>query len=180
MDDRIAETASALRTDPQFATSLGLFLVAFSRCENETNQAVCGFLGLQGHTGGPEVVFAIRDFGQRIVLLSRLGKVLTGTPHERGICSDLCSALSFINENRVDLVHGEFSRGSAQGAMVSKAHVKDREIAHKHPQFTTEYVLDLADYAMSVENSLTHFRIGLRKGDWTQQPSLGTRPERPA
>jgi hypothetical protein len=70
MTDQLAELSRILKLDPQFATSLGYFLVAFSRCEESMNHAIWALLGVQGHSGGLELTISVRDFGQRMLLIS--------------------------------------------------------------------------------------------------------------
>ncbi len=150
MIDQHLELSRALKISPQLATSLGYFLVAFSRCEEGMNHAIWAMLKLQGHNGGPEVISSIRDFGQRMMLLNRLSKCLLPTETEQKQWSRAISALQFLNVHRIDLVHGEFVRISAEGERyhvmrtVAEGSSVERRLAQFSPGFLARIIHETA------------------------------------
>ncbi len=180
MTDQLLQLSHALKIGPQFATSLGYFLVSFSRCEEAMNHAIWALLRLQGHTGGLEVISSIRDFGQRMMLLNRLSKRLLPTEVEQKKCSKIISALSFLNDNRVDLVHGEFAIISSTDDQyhVMRTVTQQSTVNRRLSRYSSEFLADLALYAVETEQALAIFRNNFQRGQDQVLPSLDKRPER--
>jgi len=180
MTDQLLQLSRTLKIDQQFATSLGYFLVSFSRCEEAMNHAIWALLKIQGHNGGLEVTSSIRDFGQRMMLLNRLSKRLIPTEIEQKQCSKIISALNFLNDNRVDLVHGEFVGTSQEYSQYSvmRTVAQKSSVNRRMSQFSSEFLAGLAFYGIETEKALVVFRNNFQRGQDHEMPSLDIRPER--
>ena len=144
------------------------------------NYAIWAMLKLQGHNGGLEVLTSIRDFGQRMMLLSRLSKRLVPTKTEQKQWSKAIRALQFLNDHRINLVHGEFVRISAEGERyhVMRTVADGSSVERRLAQFSPEFLDDLAGYGVTTEHALNVLRENLAGGPAREMPSLDTLPER--
>ncbi len=180
MSDHTPQLRRALKVSPDFATSLGYFLISFSRCEEAVNHAIWALLKIQSHDGGLEVVSAIRDFGQRMMLLNRLSKRLLPTDVQKDELSRVLSAVTFLNDERVNLVHGEFQRAPAASdqASVFRTMAQKSSVDRRISQYSKEFLTELALYGLTTEKALATFRKNVLNGTADELPSLDKRPER--
>lgn len=178
MTDQVAYLSSTLRVDQEFSAAFGYFMVAFSRCEEAVNHTTCTLLGIQGHSGGLEVIAAVRDFGQRIMLLNRLSKRVLSTDVEIKQFGRTISALTYLNDHRVNLVHGEIGTAlhGSDSTNVMRTVAQQSAVGRRVYQFSPDFLLDLASYAVEVEKALSIFRINFRSGLDREMPSLDNRP----
>lgn len=162
-----------------YAASVGYFLTAFSNMEEHTNQAIWAILGLSGSTGGHEITTSIRDFGQRMLLLAKLGKARLRAPKNRTDCANLIRAIQFLNDRRVDLVHSAPAAWmpDAEGVVVVRVTSERARVRHVPTAFSTSYLCELTEYALLAYDAIIKFRKNVERGSDLTLPSLDTRPE---
>lgn len=179
MIDKISSLEYRLGIPQSYAASTGYFLLAFSLVEDNMNRAIWELLKLRQDRGGYEITTAIRDFGQRMRLLAKLGKALLDTERDRQDCSKLIKALQFINDVRVQLVHGTLDtwQPGEDWAYLKQSWTQSTRIQHKSEKFTSAYLVDLADYALATNTALIFFGCNFSGEPYQRLPSLDKRPE---
>lgn len=177
---KLSKLKMRLGIDRDYMTAAGYFLMAFSRCEVGMNRAIWAALNLKENRGGHEITTAVRDFGQRMLLLTRLGKALLKTQKNRDDCSSIVRALTFINDDRVNLVHGAFAMWApdTQTVIYERVTPQRSAINYDYPEISAEYLCDLADYALQIDEALQIFSANVQRKLTLPLPSLDKRPER--
>ena len=177
MDNKLDVLNERLGVSQAYAASAGYFLLAFGVAEEEMNRTIWATLSIDGR-GGHEITTSMRDFGQRMLLLLKLGKVLIRNNDIRQDCSNIIRALQYINDQRVDLVHG-FPVGWAaetESTLLERATSERDHVKHKLVSFSAEYLCDMADYALLTAHALRALRQSIERGSRHAPPSLDKRP----
>jgi hypothetical protein len=180
MSEKLSELEERLGISRTYMASVGYFLMAFSGCELRLNHAIQAALKLEQTSGGEEVVTAIRDFGQRMILLSRVGKRVLKSEKNRKDCSNIIRSISFLNDERVDLVHGEYAAWipDLETVVYEKAAPTRDGIDRRYPELSTDYLCELTEYALQVQFAFQIFVRNLLHGSELSLPSLDKRPQR--
>ena len=182
MSDRLALLQERMHISPAYAASVGYFLFAFAEVESETDRAIWAILGLTGKRGGHEITTAIRDFGQRMLLLTKLSNARLASPEARADCAKVVSAISFLNARRVDLVHSAHIvwAPDTENTVLSRM-VSERDyVRHVTANYSTDYLCELAHYAATTAEATRLFWLSIRRGPGQPLPSLDKRPTPPS
>lgn len=182
MSDKLASLERRLFISRTYAASVGYFLTAFSMVEGEMDRAVWAVSNMPSDEGGLELTTAIRDFGQRMLLLSKLSKARLTNEKHRTDCASVIKALQFLNDRRVELVHGALSAwmASDEHAIIERSKAERTKVVQAISEFSTDYLCELTDFAFLTQEALMKFRVNLQRGADLTLPSLDTRPKPPA
>ena len=178
MVESLDSLTKRMQISSTYAASVGYFLMAFAYAEEEMNRTIWSVLSLNAR-GGHEITSSFRDFGQRMLLLARLGKATIHNDEIRKDCSTVIRGLQFINDRRVDLVHGMPAAWipDHDRVLLERTTAERDYIRHHRTEFSTEFLCELTEYALLVRDATHIFRESVERGHRQELPSLGKRPE---
>ena len=183
MPDKLASLDLEILADRKFAAAVGYFIISFSQLEEEMNRAVWALLNISADARAYVITTAVRDFAQRMLLVSKLTKARWARDDRmRTDCSNVISATRYINDIRNDLVHGSFNYWDALGevAMFVRSDAKGSdEVQHAPVFFTINFLYELTIFTRNTTKAMLVFRLNARDGADQELPSLDTRPPRP-
>lgn len=183
MTDKLASLDLEILADRKFAAAVGYFVISFSQLEEEMNRAVWVLLNVSGDARGSIITTAMRDFSQRMLLVSKLTKARWAKGDRmRTDCSNIIRAVRYINDVRNDLAHGSFNYWDSlsETAMFLRSEAKGaEEVKHRPVHFTIDYLYEMISFTRNTTTAMLRFRINVRDGADHEMPSLDKRPPRP-
>lgn len=183
MYNKLSHLELEIGIDKEHATAIGYFLMAFSFLEDNLNRSIWAVLGLSPtkDSSGSILTTTVRDFGQRMLLLAKLGKERLSDQKNRDDCAKVIKAIQFINDQRVNLVHGVFTAYNSKDSTsyLSRTQPDRTAVRHLSYMFTTDYLCELAEFTMETTGAVVGFRQNLQSGTDHALPSLDKRPEPP-
>lgn len=180
MDDKLSAIEADIDIPRSHAAAIGYFIMSFSTVDEQMNHAIWDLLGLRSENGGPEITTSIRDFGQRMLLLAKLGKARLRDEQLRDDCVAVVKAVQFLNDCRVELVHSSLAAWMPgyDAALWYRSKAERTQIKHDLIPYSTNTLCELTEYARLTSNALRAFGQNARRQQRSvEMPSLDKRPQ---